>query len=84
MEINTLNFDIIKELILSWNIGILLLILVDSGKYLSNFFYPNIRQHISLNIEKAKKKLNSVYPAHFSNYLNLKAEETSIYDSLLV
>jgi hypothetical protein len=26
--------------VLSWNIGILLLILVDSGKYLSNFFYP--------------------------------------------
>ena len=73
-----------KELVLSWNIGILLLILIDSGKYLSNFFYPNIKQHTSLNIEKAKKKLNSVYPAHFSNYLNLKAEERpSIYDSLI-
>ena len=73
-----------KELVLSWNIGILLLILVDSGKYLSNFFYPNIKQHTSVNIEKAKKKLCSVYPNHFSNSLNLKAEERpSIYDTLI-
>lgn len=72
-----------KEQVLSWNIGILLLLLVDNGKYLSNFFYPNIKQHTSLNIEKAKKKLCSVYPKHFSNYLNLKAEERpSIYNTL--
>jgi hypothetical protein len=73
-----------KEQVLSWNIGILLLLLIDNGKYLSNFFYPNIKQHTSLNIEKAKKKLLSVYPDHFSNYLNLKAEERpSIYNTLL-
>ena len=74
-----------KEDVLSWNIGILLLLLVDSGKYVSNFFYANIKQHNSLNIEKAKKKLRSVYPEYLSNYLNLKAEERpSIYNSLII
>ena len=73
-----------KEQVLSWNIGILLLILIDSGKHLFNFFYPNIKQHNSSNIEKAKKKLVSVYPKNYSNYLSLKANERpSIYNSLI-
>jgi len=74
-----------KEGLLSWNIGILLLLLIDNGSYVSNFFYPNIKHHNSINIEKAKRKIIEFYGFEtYANYLDIKPLlRPSIYQPLI-
>ena len=72
-----------KEKVLSWNLGLLLLMLIDNGSYINNFLYTNIDLHNSKNIKKAQKKITEIYGPEYSDYLDINSNNrTSIYISL--